>query len=74
MTSGHTISLAPVDGGWAVMLIDGRELTRFTGPDAKRKALRYIAITNPFRPQPPMDKVRQVLEERGGRRPASSRS
>jgi hypothetical protein len=40
MTSGHTISLAPVDGGWAVMLIDGRELARFTGPDAKRMALR----------------------------------
>jgi len=40
MTSGHTISLAPVEDGWAVMLTDGRELARFTGGDAKRKALR----------------------------------
>jgi hypothetical protein len=74
MTSGHTISLAPVEDGWAVMLTDGRELARFTGPDAKRKALPYVAVTNPVRPQPPMDKVRQVLEERGGRRVASRQS
>jgi hypothetical protein len=74
MPSGHTISLAPVDGGWAVMLIDGRELARFTGPDAKRKALRYVAATNPVRPQPHMDKVRRALEERGGRHITSSQS
>jgi hypothetical protein len=29
--------------GWAVTLSDGRELARFTGFGAKRRALRYIA-------------------------------
>jgi hypothetical protein len=67
MTSANTISLAPVDGGLAVMLIDGRELARFTGPDAKRNALRYVVSTNPVRRHPPIDKVRRVREERGER-------
>jgi hypothetical protein len=39
MTSGNTISLAPAQYGWVVVLADGRELARFTGPDAKRQAL-----------------------------------
>jgi hypothetical protein len=50
MASGNTISLAPVNGGWAVMLIDGRELARFTGPGAKRQALRYVVRVRPRRP------------------------
>jgi uncharacterized membrane protein YbhN (UPF0104 family) len=29
--------------GWAVYLTDGRELARFNGPAAKRRALRYLA-------------------------------
>jgi hypothetical protein len=29
--------------GWAVTLSDGRELVRFTGLGAKRRALRYLA-------------------------------
>jgi hypothetical protein len=28
--------------GWAVALTDGRELVRFTGFGAKRRALRYL--------------------------------
>jgi hypothetical protein len=35
--------LKPIGHGWAVALTDGRELARFTGLGAKRKALRYIA-------------------------------
>lgn len=34
--------LKPIHHGWAVMLTDGRELVRFTGLGAKRKALRYL--------------------------------
>jgi hypothetical protein len=34
VASANTISLAPVEGGWVVMLTDGRELARFTGLDA----------------------------------------
>lgn len=34
--------LKPVHRGWAVALTDGRELIRFTGLGAKRKAERYL--------------------------------
>ena len=34
--------LKPIHHGWAVVLTDGRELVRFTGLGAKRKALRYL--------------------------------
>lgn len=37
------LTLKPLDHGWAVMLTDGRELARFMGLGAKRRALRYIA-------------------------------
>jgi hypothetical protein len=37
------IMLQRIDRGWAVMLTDGRELARFTGLGAKRRALRYVA-------------------------------
>jgi hypothetical protein len=43
MRAPQATSLAPVEDGWAVMLSDGRELAGFTGPDARRKALRYVA-------------------------------
>jgi hypothetical protein len=35
--------LRPIRHGWAVYLTDGRELARFNGPTAKRRALRYLA-------------------------------
>jgi hypothetical protein len=35
-------TLKPIHYGWAVVLTDGRELVRFTGFGAKRKALRYL--------------------------------
>jgi hypothetical protein len=35
--------LKPVDHGWVVAPTDGREIARFTGPGAKRRALRYLA-------------------------------
>jgi hypothetical protein len=37
------LSLTPTHPGWAVSLTDGRELARFRGPGAKRRALRYLA-------------------------------
>jgi hypothetical protein len=74
MASANTISLAPVTGGWALMLADGRELARFVGPSAKRQALRYAASTNPVRRHPPIDMVRRAREKRGGWRTASNRS
>jgi hypothetical protein len=33
----------PVSTGWGVYLTDGREVARFNGPAAKRRALRYLA-------------------------------
>jgi hypothetical protein len=38
------VMLEQIDHGWAITLTDGRELARFTGPAAKRRALRYLAI------------------------------
>lgn len=37
------VILKPLAHGWAVTLTDGRELVRFTGLGAKRRALRYVA-------------------------------
>jgi hypothetical protein len=37
------LMLKHVRHGWAVTLSDGRELARFTGLGAKRRALRYLA-------------------------------
>ena len=34
--------LKPLDHGWSVALTDGRELARFNGLGAKRRALRYL--------------------------------
>jgi len=36
------VMLKLINFGWAVSLADGRELARFTGPGAKRRALRYL--------------------------------
>jgi hypothetical protein len=36
------LMLKPIDHGWAVTLTDGREVTRFTGLCAKRRAMRYL--------------------------------
>jgi hypothetical protein len=37
--------IRPTRHGWAIYLTDGRELARFNGPAAKRRALRYLAST-----------------------------
>jgi hypothetical protein len=37
------LMLKHIRHGWAVTLSDGRELVRFTGLGAKRRALRYLA-------------------------------
>jgi hypothetical protein len=34
--------LKPIEHGWSVSLTNGRELARFTGFGAKRRALRYL--------------------------------
>ena len=36
------LMIRPVNHGWAVVLTDGRELARFTGLGARRRALRYL--------------------------------
>lgn len=41
-----TVMLKPIDHGWAVALSDGRELVRFTGLCAKRRALSYLSGRN----------------------------
>ena len=62
-----TMSLVPVQSGWAVMLSDGRELARFTGPDARRDALRYATTGGPAGRRPPLESVRGMREGRRGR-------
>jgi len=42
VTNALAIILTPIPGGWAVRLTDGRELTRFRGPGARHRALRYL--------------------------------
>ena len=69
-----TISLVRVTDGWAVMLTDGRELARFTGPNARVMAVRYVASTNPVRRHLSIDHVRRARQERGGRRMGPSPS
>ena len=36
------VVLRRIGYGWAVALSDGRELARFVGPGAKRRALRFL--------------------------------
>jgi hypothetical protein len=74
MAAANTVSVAPVEGGWVVMLTDGREVARFTGPGARRQALRYAAGTNPFRRLPSLDMVRRARQDRSGRRTPPSPS
>ncbi len=38
-----TLMLKRVNNGWAVVRGDGRELSRFRGLCAERRALRYLA-------------------------------
>jgi len=36
------VVLVPLGHGWAVRLSDGREVARFTGLCARRRALRFV--------------------------------
>ncbi|HUZ30391.1 MAG TPA: hypothetical protein VMU90_14180 [Solirubrobacteraceae bacterium] len=45
--SALALILKPIDHGWAVMLSDGRELVRFVGLGARRRALRYLERLDP---------------------------
>jgi hypothetical protein len=46
------LMIRPTHPGWGIYLTDGRELARFRGPGAKRRALRYLtSATKP--PQTP---------------------
>jgi hypothetical protein len=40
--SSVALILKPIHHGWAVALTDGRELVRFTGLGAKRRARSYL--------------------------------
>ena len=62
-----SMSLVPVENGCAVMLADGRELARFTGPRATREALRYVATRSPLRGRPRLEAVRSVRDQRRDR-------
>jgi hypothetical protein len=73
MPSANTMSIAPVEGGWVVTHADGRELARFTGPDAKGRARRYVASTNLVRRYPSIYKVRRAAEELGWRAESTHR-
>jgi hypothetical protein len=42
MSNALAIILKPLNWGWAVCLTNGRELARFYGPGAHRRALRYL--------------------------------
>jgi hypothetical protein len=37
------VMLKPIDHGWTITQTDGRELARFTGFAAKRRALAFLA-------------------------------
>ncbi|HET9073873.1 MAG TPA: hypothetical protein VFN48_04785 [Solirubrobacteraceae bacterium] len=37
------ITLTPISYGWSVAFTDGRELARFVGPFARRRAERFLA-------------------------------
>lgn len=41
--SALAVMLKPITCGWAVILTNGRELVRFQGFGARRRALSYIA-------------------------------
>jgi hypothetical protein len=43
MMNPVAVMLKPLALGWAIALTDGREIARFTGPWARRRALRYLA-------------------------------
>ncbi len=43
-----TLTLRRIHHGWAVALTDGREVARFQGLCAKRRALRYLSDTGLF--------------------------
>lgn len=40
------VMLKPIRAGWVIVLSDGQEIARFTGPAAKRRALRHRASHN----------------------------
>ncbi|MEA2213275.1 MAG: hypothetical protein QOF83_3223 [Solirubrobacteraceae bacterium] len=58
--------LTPTHPGWAVSLTDGRELARFRGPGAKRRALRYLATVTSA-PQIPAVARKRGSPPRGSR-------
>lgn len=37
-----SLMITPIRHGWAVRLSNGRELARFYGPGARRRATRYV--------------------------------
>jgi hypothetical protein len=43
------VMLKPIPRDWVIELTDGREVARFTGRAAKRRALRYLASHNILR-------------------------
>lgn len=44
MSKALSMMLRPIPFGWSVRLSDGRELARFLGPGARRRAIRYLRL------------------------------
>jgi hypothetical protein len=60
------LALVRVQGGWAVNLGGARELARFTGEGALRRALYWVATVAPRGGRPRLAMVTEVARELGG--------
>jgi hypothetical protein len=60
------MALVQVQGGWAVKLGGSRELARFTGEGALRRAIYWVAAVAPRGGRPRLAMVTEVARELGG--------
>jgi hypothetical protein len=60
------LALVRVEGGWAVKAGGTRELARFTGEGALRRALYWVAAVAPRGGRPRTAMVTEVARELGG--------
>ena len=63
------MALVRVQDGWAVKVGRGRELARFTGEGALRRALHCVATIRPRGGRPRLAMVTEVARELGGQGP-----
>jgi hypothetical protein len=60
------MALVRVHGGWAVKLGGSRELARFTGEGALRRALNWVAASRPRDRRSRLAMVTEAARELGG--------